>query len=1472
MHRSILLSVLTCALAAQASAQAVITTFAGTDWLFPGDGRPASEAPLGGTFGGLGVTVDAQGNYYIADADNNMVMRVGSNGILDVIGGNGITGHSGDNGLATAAALGFARALAFDPAGDLYVISFLGRVRKISRDGTITTIAGIGEWGYDGDNKPATEAALNDPADIAIDSAGAIYIADTFNNRIRKITNGIITTIAGTGEEGYNGDGIPATSAQLAIPHGIALDSAGNLYIADSGNGRLRVVTPDGTIRTLYTDLYPSAVEVEGNALYLADLITHAVFKVENNRVTVVAGTGEAGYSGDGGPGTDAQLNNPGSIAVDRAGNVYIGDFGNSRIRRVTPNGVIQTAAGNGRFRSAGEGGPATSATLYFPYGSAIDGAGNLYISEPGRNTIRRISSGILTRFAGTGRAGYSGDGGPAISAELNSPAGLAYDAASNSLFVADQFNSRVRRIGPDGLIATVAGNGSFGFTGDGGPAIDARLQLPITVAVANGEIYIADGENKNSPEGERGGRIRKVDASGRITTIAGNGSEVFSGDGGPATRAGLSPSQGIAVDNVGNVYVSDTKNHRVRMIDYTGVITTVAGTGVAGNTGDNGPAVSATLNEPMGLGFDRAGNLLIVDNQNHRVRALNFTNGRIVGIAGTGTRGYSGDGDLAVRATLRGPTSLAVNSIGDVLVADQSNHRIRQVKATQPAFRIEPAQLTFKGNSRATAPPSQTVRLFAGVPNVPFSAAAQTETGGNWLSVTPTAGAMPISVEVTANPEQLTFGTYHGLVRFSAPLANPQVIAIPVEFQVEPALPGALAAQPTALTFSFTEGDGPASQTITVTNPGSGSKPFQTQAVTASGGNWLSASPTSGAADATTTGLPVEIRVDPANLTVGTYLGSILLITQGQTEVTIPVTVTVNAVSQRMVVSPVGLSFVGVQNGGTPLPQTFNIVNSGSGNMTWTAQVTDISGGTQWLAVSPESGSADAAFVGSRVQARVNTAGLAPGDYYAQIEIRSPQAVNSPQFVSVFLGILDPGSDPGPVVQPTGLVFRSTQNGSPGSQEIRVSNVGSRPVTFRASRAITGNREWFIYLPGDATVTPDQPARIVIQPQTEGLPPGVYEGSLTLLFTDNTSRTINLLLVNSPSPASSFVGRAADGCTPTKLLPIFTSIGLQSAVLAGWPNPLVAEVVDDCGEPLKEGSVVSEFSNNDPPVLLTSSNDGRWSGIWQIRSTGAPEVTVRVKAQKPDVNLEGTAQVTAAMRHSGDVPPVIAEGGIVSAASFKPQQPLAPGGFISIFGGRLADTLAVSDKVPFETELANTTVSIAGRRMPLHFTSDGQINAIVPYGIAPNTTHQIVVKRGSRIATPEPVTVSTAQPAIFTKNDPDQGAIVNVQGDLVDAAHPVHAGEAVLIFCTGLGPVDPPAAAGSAAPSAEPFPRTTVPVSVTIGGRPATLLYAGLAPGFAGLYQVNALVPEGVTPGNRVPVIVKAGDQESPPVTIAVQ
>ncbi|HEV2689466.1 MAG TPA: IPT/TIG domain-containing protein, partial [Bryobacteraceae bacterium] len=463
------------------------------------------------------------------------------------------------------------------------------RVRKVE-NGVITTVAGTGMYGFSGDNGPATSARLFYPADVALDSAGNLYIADSYNNRIRKVSNGVITTVAGNATQGFGGDNGPATSALLNYPTGVAVDSAGKLYIADRGNYSIRKLS-DGVITTIAGDgeccfggdnvpatkaqlFFPTQIAMDhaGN-LYIADTYNHRIRKVSNGVITTVAGNGIYGFSGDGGSATGARLNSPYGVAVDSAGNLYIADTYNKRIRKVS-NGVITTVAGGGS--SFGDNGPATSASLNLPTGVAVDSAGNLYIAD---GSIREVSNGVITTLAGNGTS-------------------VAVDSAGN-LYIADPSNSRIRKIS-NGVVTTVAGNGMFGFGGDNGPATSAQLLGPSGIAVDSiGNLYIADTGNK---------RIRKV-SNGVITTIAGNGTPGFSGDNGPAISAQLQLENplgtgppGLAVDANGTIFIADSGNDRIRVLTPIATPASVAVTNAGSNL--SGPIAPGEIVVMYGSGL----------------------------------------------------------------------------------------------------------------------------------------------------------------------------------------------------------------------------------------------------------------------------------------------------------------------------------------------------------------------------------------------------------------------------------------------------------------------------------------------------------------------------------------------------------------------------------------------------------------------------------------------------------------------------------------------------------------------------------------------------------------------------------------------------------------------------------------------------------------------------------------------------
>ncbi|MBO0949457.1 hypothetical protein J2I46_12750 [Fibrella sp. HMF5405] len=657
---------------------------------------PATSAQLNEPFG---VAVDNKGNLYIAERDNNRIRKVSPSGIITTVAGTGEGGYSGDGGPATCARLNIPFGVTVDSAGNLYIADFGNcRIRKVNTSGIITTVAGTGICGYNGDGGPAAAAQLNHILDVTVDGSGNIYIADRDNHRIRKVNaSGIITTVAGTGTYGYSGDGGPATAAQLNTPYSLAVDASGNLYISDSNNHRIRKVNTSGVISTIagtggiddyngdggpataahLGNTYSILVDGSGN-LYIDDFDRCTIRKVSSSgTITTVAGTGTCGYSGDGGLATSTPLTSPFGLAIDKSGNLYIGDHSNNRIRRVSSSGVINSVVGTGTRGSggySGDGGPATSAQLNEPYGGVVDGSGNLYIADRNNHRIRKINAArVISTIAGTGNAGYGGDGGPATSASLNSPTGVAVDNSGN-LYIADQNNHRIRKVSPLGVTTTVAGTGEAGYSDDGGPATSAQLRSPTGVAVdGNNNLYIADSGNH---------RIRKVSSSGIITTVAGTSISGYGGDGGLATIAHLNGPTGVAIDGSGNLYIADLGNHRIRKVNTSGIITSIAGTGISGYGGDGGPATSAYLSSPTSVAVGDSGKLYIADLGNHRIRRVNML-GIITTVAGNGNGCDNGDCGLAISARLRSPSGVAVDSSGNLYIADYFDHRIRKVSNT---------------------------------------------------------------------------------------------------------------------------------------------------------------------------------------------------------------------------------------------------------------------------------------------------------------------------------------------------------------------------------------------------------------------------------------------------------------------------------------------------------------------------------------------------------------------------------------------------------------------------------------------------------------------------------------------------------------------------------------------------------------------------------------------------------------------
>lgn len=769
---------------------------------YPVDGL-AKSAVLG-LIGG--VAVDTSGNLYIALHSSHMVVKVDSSGNLTRIAGTGVYGFSGDGGAATSARLAYPQGLLYK-SGVLYIQDGGNQCVRMVSSGVISTVPGtegllgVTQGVYFGQNTglsrlPTLSSLAVLSGGMAVDSTGILYVSDTINHRVFKVTGGVASILAGTGEPGYSGDGGIAKRSQLNNPFGLAVDSSDNLFIADTHNNRIReILATTGYIYTISGQGVPGYAGDSSDAtgasvnnpmglafdssdnLYIADsgnFVIRKIWKqshvsttdedttISANVIETVAGSGTWGLSWDGTSATQARFGVPASLAVDSSGNIYFSDADHQRVL-VMSGDTVSTAAGGGT--EIGDSGAATEAQLVWPFGVATDSTGNVYSLDMARHGVRKISGGTISTVAGNGTYGAAGDYGTATTAQL-SAVGIASDSTGN-LFLASPGNylavpngGRIREV-TGGSIYSVAGTGQLGYGGDGSLAINATLDDPMGVAVdGSGNIYFADTHNY---------RIRKVSAQSKtISTIAGDGTNAYNGDNAAATSAQLSRPFRIAVDSAGNTYIADFDNSVIRKVAAaTGTITTIAGTGTAGYSGDNGLASSAQIDRPSALAVNTAGDLFFFDLGNNVLRKIDASTSVITTVAGNGTRGYSGDRGLALNAELGRSYGIAVDNSGNIYMADVDNNRIRKLSVGQSActYTVAPlaSEVSASGGNVTLAITATASSCTWSLPTLPawitgFSATSGTGTASVTLVVSANLGvARSASLNVLGSTVTIT-------------------------------------------------------------------------------------------------------------------------------------------------------------------------------------------------------------------------------------------------------------------------------------------------------------------------------------------------------------------------------------------------------------------------------------------------------------------------------------------------------------------------------------------------------------------------------------------------------------------------------------------------------------------------------------------------------------------------------------------
>jgi uncharacterized protein (TIGR03437 family) len=786
--------------------------------------------------------------------------------------------------------------------------------------------------------------------------------------------------------------------------------------------------------------------------------------------------------------------------------------------------------------------------------------------------------------------------------------------------------------------------------------------------------------------------------------------------------------------------------------------------------------------------------------------------------------------------------------------------------------FTLSPASLSFQATSAFPQPPSQTVSVFSNVPAALF-ATATAASGNTWLTVAQSAAQTPVALTISVQAG-LAAGTYSGQIALSTAKGGPNVATIPVNYTVAAPQSATLQVSPDTLTFSSAQGGLPIQQALAVSNAGGGALNYNAQITAQSGGNWLTLQSTSGTATAGAPG-SVPFTITPGTLTPGTYNATVTVTGSGQTASTL-IVLSISAQGPSLALSQTGLVYTTTAQAPNPPSQTVSVVNTGSGSLAWNVTASTLSGGN-WLSATPMSGiTQPLPATPPAVTVSVNSQGLAPGTYYGSVKVNT-------QVISVQTTVLPAGQQLSPSLSTNGLVFTAAAGGANAvAQSISIAN----PLSFTSTVSTADGANWLSITPAATSVS--------VQAALTTLTPGIRYGTVRLGFTDGSVQTINVVSVTAPAgtaPQISSDARIrytlfpdATGC-PSVLVPQITSLASNFAANASQSVPLSVTVVDNCGHALpnsSSSSVIASFydasqtpgpaAKIQPDQHLTPQGNGVWAGTWTpLTATAQAEIIVVALGINGTTPIAGQSMLNGTVHAAGANAPALPIG-IFNAASYQPGNAIALGSFVSIFGANLADGSGAPNTQPLPTSYQGTQVFLGGVALPLQYAGPNQINALIPANVAVDSQQPLVVQRDLTQAAPTSVTIADAQPGIYTANQQGsgQGAVLNSDYSY-NGSRAASRGDYIQIFCTGLGAVTNPPPTGAAAPNT-PLSYTVSTVTASIAGINAPVLFSGLAPGFIGLYQVNATIPLSAPVGPAVALTLSVGSAVSNTATIQIQ
>ena len=778
--------------------------------------------------------------------------------------------------------------------------------------------------------------------------------------------------------------------------------------------------------------------------------------------------------------------------------------------------------------------------------------------------------------------------------------------------------------------------------------------------------------------------------------------------------------------------------------------------------------------------------------------------------------------------------------------------------------IQVMPLSLTFTADLTGNGPAPQAITLVPAVgatPPVTYTVVTDSGQSGSaapaWIAVNPTSGTTPAGLVVSVNPNTLAVGTYTARIQILDPVGVPA--GVPVTLNVT-STTQQLSVAPVMLNFAaLSSAPGNLMQNLLVSNTGGGSVPFNTSVV---GNSSVIASVTT-SSSSSTPNAPVflQVKVNTAGLQVGAYHNTIL-VTSSTGTTQIPVSLFIASSGPILAVNMSGVLFQAIAGAGSTTTRSIEVLNQGDSSSTvnWTASLVS---GSNWLSLASSSGTATAAAPGVlTLELAPNATQLAPGPYYAIVKITDSNSLNSPQYVTAVLNLQASAAAPAPDLVPAGLFFTSTAGGdAPSSQQVQINASSSAPATFNAAATTSDNGTWLSVTPASGTASGQTAGSIAISVDPTGLAAGVYTGDVSVSI-GAVLQSVNVTFVvqnaGSSSTASSARPKATAGCTPSQLAITETGIANNFVVPAGWPAPLTVQINDDCGSPVTTGNVIASLSNRDAPLNIVSDSLGNYSAIWQPGAANANSMVVSLNAMAGTLN-SATAQLYGQVVPNLTPPPSLAPGGTLNNLNPVVGAPLAPGTIAQVYGAGLAPSAVSTGVLPLPTAFNNTFALVGSLQAPLYSLSSGQIDIQVPSELSAPQQVPVVLSVNNALTLPVMLNLVPAAPGVLSANDgPTPPSVQNgahliaqhsADFSLVSSSNPAKPGEYLVMYLVGMGATNPSVASGVQTPSS-PLASVTNEPTVTVGSQPATVAFAGLTPGFVGLYQINFQVPASASSG----------------------